>query len=162
MIKYMSILLLALLFLIGCSPTGPELEGDIQYADVEGTTWVMSDSFPGATVYSKSYFTFKHDTIVCQIDKYSTTLGSTPYANRFFKGNVNYFRYWEDNDGDILLRFNWTRKEYVGGDWDRPLADYHVSSDYFLWKIENDSLHFGFIDEDDEDAWSWTLTRGIQ
>ena len=150
--------ILAVVFLAlfaGCSPTEPEIRGDISYSDVVGTCWERVASTSTVT-YVHERFWFEPGAIYCQMDKYSDQVNGL-YQSRYFMGAINNAQYVVDYEGDgITLQFYWTRKEYVDGNWDRPVMDNSVASKWFLWKIENDTLYFGYMEGQDCKYWKFT------
>lgn len=146
-----------LMVVIGCSPTEP-LVGEIEYSDVVGTKWYKIEELSEMSK-AVDVFKFGRDSIFYSVSKYHDNLGDGPYSVRYFKGYVNNFRYVIDPDGDTILQFNWTRKEYNGGFDGAQVTDYSTSSQWFLWKIEGGILFFGTVDADDGESWYWEFER---
>ena len=140
-------IILVLIYFVSCSPTNPEIKTEIEWSNVSGTTWEIRGSIN--TFNEIQQFTFSSDSI------YWTKRSYDSYSNqimdqRFFKGYVRDLRnFLEPEDKAPLVLFTWCRKEYWGTRFDAPTTDYAICDTWFLWKIQNDTLYFGWEEDTD-------------
>lgn len=148
----MNRLILGLLLVVSCSDLYPTVETEVQWSDLIGTTWQLNGE-TNILQHTKEQWTFSCDSIIYTIRKFRTW-DSVFTSERVFKGYIkNLRKKLEPEDRIPLFTFIWCRKEYGGTTYEAPVTDYSVCSEWFAWKIQNDSLYFGYYEDGDYNYW---------
>lgn len=157
--KYL--ILLFIFYIFGCSP---EIQPEIYWKDVAGTSWGLTEKLNiyqtvhhiyrfgyGDTIYLTRKYWNPQDPIFNSIDN--------PNWIRYMKGALfnKYYKDYDDCD-EVNLIFTWSRKEYADSLYKQPIIDNSITDEWFLWKIDsNGHLLMGYVDNNN--CYYWELEK---